>query len=104
MAEDGTQLVGLHLAEIGSLAAQRSHAGCRVASRSAGDLDGLAHVAIELFGTYLVDQVHRALHQSVPGYEILSHACNHIDDRVANAENVETGSRHEKSPCPVPSP
>ena len=67
------------------------------AQNGPGHLDGLAHVAIELFGTYLVDQVHRALHQPVAGNEILPYPRDHVDDRVAD-ERLEVVFPFEEAP------
>ena len=90
MAVDGAELIGLHLAEIGGLAAEGGNAGGGVAGRAAGDFDGLAHVGIERFGARLVDQVHRALDQPMPADEAVLDPRDHVDDGIADAQDVDT--------------
>ena len=91
MSEDGAQLIVLHLAEIGGLAAEGGNAGGGVAGRAAGDLDGLPHVGIERFGARLVDQVHRALDQPMPVDETVLDARHHVDDGIADAQDIDVG-------------
>ena len=55
---DAAELIGLHLAEIGRLAAEGSHTRGGVSGRAAGNLDGRPHAGIERLGARLIDQVH----------------------------------------------
>src|SRR3546814_16573801 len=65
MLEDRAQLVGGHLAEIGSPAAEPSDAGCGIAGRPARRPDRRAHLRIKQFRPLGVDTVPATLYNSV---------------------------------------
>jgi hypothetical protein len=85
---DLAQLVVRDLAEKGRPAAEAGHAGDGVAGRPARGLDARRHVAVELLGLILVDQLHGVLHQALGGQEGVVAGGDHIDDGVADGGDV----------------
>ena len=97
MAEDGAELVGLHLAEIGTPAAERRDASRRVAGRSAGDFDRLAHIGIEHLRPFFVDEVHRSFDQAVALDEPVIDPRDDIHDGIADTQDVKIRLGHGNS-------
>ena len=85
---NAAQLIGLHLAEIGSLAAEGGDTRRGISRRAAGDFNGRAHAGIKCFGARLIDQVHRALDQAVFLHKGVIHLGNHINNGIANCQNI----------------
>ena len=88
MGVDAAQLIGLHLAEIGGLAAEGGHTRRGISRRAAGDFNGRPHAGIERFGARLIDQVHRAFDQAIILHKGVIHLGNHIDNGIANCQNI----------------
>ena len=59
-----------------------------VADRAAGRLGALGHRGIKLFGAVAVDQLHDALFDAHRGQEFIVALRDHIDDGVADADNL----------------
>src|SRR5579875_4208290 len=53
--------------------------------------------SIELLRRLGIDERHRALSQVVAGKKTIVHPCEHVDDRVADAGDVESGG-HARAP------
>src|SRR5262249_14971243 len=86
--------VVVHLADIGARAAERGDPGHRIAGRSARRLDRRAHHMVKRVSPVRVDQGHRPFDEPLLSEEILLGMSDHIDDGVANADNVESGRCH----------
>ena len=89
MPENLPQLVVPHPADIGPLAAQRRQTRRRIRRRPAGHFLGRAHFGIDRFGLALVDQDHDSLVEAVGRQKGIIHARQHIDNRVADTDNVQ---------------
>jgi hypothetical protein len=89
MVEDLAELVIGHLAEIGRPAAETGDAGGGVAGAAARGLDGGPHSGVEQFRALGIDEVHRALDDGIVDEEGLVAAGDDIDNRIADAQDVE---------------
>ena len=89
MAEHVAQLVVRDLAEIGDARAERGRDRAGVARRSAAAFLAGRHGGIQRLGRLGVDQHHRALVHVMARQERVVRARHHIDDGVADAEDVE---------------
>ena len=58
-------------------------------------IDRRAHIAVELFRPRLVDELHGALVDLLLQQEGLVRMGEHVNDGVAEGENVDTGLGHE---------
>ena len=87
--EDAAQLVVAHLADEGAAPAERSQPRHGVGRRAARDLDRRAHGGVERLGARAVDQGHGALGQVLGLEEGLVGLGQHVDDGVADADDVE---------------
>jgi len=67
----------------------------RVGARAARHDDRRAHVAVKLLGTGLVDELHGALVDLLLDEEGLVRMGEHVNDGVAEGENVDAGLGHE---------
>ena len=72
---------------------RRAHDGIR--RRAPGNLHRLTHGAVDLLRARLVDQRHAAFVHTVAEEKVVLGAGDHIDNRVADAENVVAGACHE---------
>ena len=89
VAREGlAELVVLDLADEGRARAEARDADDGVGGRAAGLLDRLAHRRVDRLRARLVDQRHAALVHALLDEEIVLGAGDHIDDGVADAENV----------------
>ena len=95
--EDAAQRVVPHLADERCARPEARHADDRVRRRATGNLDGRTHRFVDALGLLLDDERHRALANGVTHEEVVIGAGDHVDDRVADAEDVETGLGHEVS-------
>ena len=75
-------------------AAQARDADDRVGGRAAGNLHRRAHGLVDRFRALLVDQRHAALGHALLGQEIVVGAREHIDDGVADAEDIVAKRGH----------
>ena len=91
---DLAQQVVADLADVAGLAAERRDAGDGIAGRAAGSLDAGAHGAVDRLGARLVDQRHRALVHRLGGEEGVVGLADHVDDGIADADDVELSGRH----------
>ena len=94
VAEHAAELVVADLADIGALAAQRGDAGHGVAGGTARHLDPRTHPAVQLFRPVGIDQGHGAFFQAVGFNERIVGMGDHVDDGVADTDNVEGGLGH----------
>ena len=94
VAVDDAELVVGDLADEGALAAERGDAGRGVAGAAAGGFDRRPHEAVEALGLRRLDQAHRALDEPLADQEVVLDAGEHVDNGVADAEDVEAGLRH----------
>ena len=95
VAVDLAELVAGDLADEGGSAPERGDAGGGIAGAASRRLDRRGHLAVEPLRLLIVDQAHRALHQRVPDKEVLLGTGDHVDNGVADSEDVETGFGHE---------
>ena len=94
MAEDLAQLVGRDLANEGALRAQRGHAGQRIGRGTARNLGRAAHGVVEFLRPIGVDQGHPALGKAQLLDQIVCAGSHHIDNGIADGEDVVTGLGH----------
>ena len=94
VAEDLAQLVVGDLADEARAAAQRRDPRGGVRRRSAAGLHALRHPAVEPRGLVGVDQPHRTLVEIFRGEELVVGGGDHVDDRVADGEDVKAGFGH----------
>jgi hypothetical protein len=98
VGKDAAELVVLDLADERSARTEARRAHDRVRRRSAGHLDCRTHGVVDARRLRLVDQLHRALAHFLPGKEIVVGARENIDDRIADAEDVESTGGHQQAP------
>ena len=94
VAVDLAEKIVANLADIGPAAAERGDAGHRVADRAARDLDRRPHHPIERLGARRVDQGHRPLDQPFAFEKRLVGMGDHIDDGIADADDIEARLGH----------
>ena len=97
MAIDVAELVVRDLADEAGASAEHRDAGGGVAGGAAADLAARPHPAVEPGRLLGVDQAHRALVQALPGEEIVVGGGDHVDDGVADAQDVEALVGHVDS-------
>ena len=97
VAEYLAQQIVAHLADIGAPAAERGDPGHRVAGRSARSLDRRPHDPIERLGPFGVDQGHGPLDQRLLCEKRLVGAGDHIDNRIADAEDIDRSLGHARA-------
>ncbi len=90
VGKDATELVVLDLADEGRARPEARHADDGVRRRAAGNLHRRTHGVVDSCRPRLVDQLHGALAHLLLGEEIVVGARDHVDDRVADAEDVES--------------
>jgi hypothetical protein len=88
--EYAAKLVILDLADEGRAPTEARHPHDGIRRRAAGHFHGRSHGVVDRSGLRLIDQLHRALAHLLLGQEIIFGACNDIDNRVADAEDVES--------------
>jgi hypothetical protein len=94
MGEHRAQRVVRHLAEIAHARAERRRGRAGVAGRPAGAFHRGPHRRVDALGRRRVDQRHRALRHALRGQEGVVGPRQHIHDRIADAEKIES-SVHE---------
>ena len=94
MAEHAAELVIGNLPDKAACLAERGHARDRVGARTAADLDPRLHPCVECIGARRVDQLHAALGQPFGGEKFLVSTRNHVDDRIANGNNIKAWLGH----------
>jgi hypothetical protein len=93
-AVERAEIVVGHLADEGCPPAERGDAGDRVPRRTTRALDRRRNRLVQRVGARRVDQMHRALGELLGDQKIVVDARHHVDDGVADAENVELGVGH----------
>lgn len=101
MSENAAKLVVRHLADKATFAAQRCEPCKRVRCRATRNLKTRAHIEVKLFGLLSVDQLHAALGERVAGDEGVIFLGDHIDNGVADGDNVENRFRQNFVPSCV---
>ena len=81
-------LVVLDLADKGGARAETGDADNGVGARAAGHFGRRAHVLVDRGGAGLVDQGHAALGHAVTGQKALVGLHQHVENRIADPENV----------------
>ncbi len=89
------ELVGRDLADEAGASAERRDARRGIAGRSAADLMRRPHVRIKPLGLLGVDQPHRALDQPFGGQEVVAGIGDHVDDGIADAQDIEARFGHQ---------
>ena len=89
--------IGRDLPDEAGAASESGNACRRVSGRSAADLMRGAHMRIEPFGFLFINQPHRTFDEPLADEEIVACIGNHVDNGVANAQNIEAGVAHSKS-------
>ena len=85
---EAADLVVLDLADIGGAGAEAGDADDGVGGRAAGHLGRRAHVAVDRGRAGLVDQRHAALGHAVASEKALVGLHQHVENRIADPENV----------------
>ena len=88
VAEHPAQLVVAHLADVGGAAPEAGDATHRVGGRAAAHLDRRTERPVQLDGAFGLDQRHRSLHEVVLPEELVAGVGDHVDERVADADDV----------------
>ena len=91
MAERAAELIVLDLADERPAPAEARKPDDGIGRRAAGDFDRRTHRVVNQLGARLVDQRHGAFVHALFEQEVFLGAGDHIDDRIADAENVVTG-------------
>src|SRR5215472_14856841 len=86
--------VVVHLPDICSGAAERGDPRHRVAGRPARRLDRRPHHLVERICPVRVYEGHRPLYQPLPDEKPVFGMGDHIDNRIADADDIDTGLRH----------
>jgi hypothetical protein len=94
--EDLSQLIVADAADIGGLAAEMRDACHGVGCRAPGCLQAWPHAGVELLGARLVNQRHAALDQPVLCEKLVARLSQDVDDRVADAYDVEFMVSHRR--------
>src|SRR5262249_2823516 len=81
-------------ADVLCAAAKRRNADHRVGRRASRDLYSRPHGVVQGASTSLVDQVHGALRETVALQESLALMAEHVDQRIADADDVELVRAH----------
>ncbi len=90
MGESAAEQIVFDLADKGPAAAERSEPDDGVRGRAARGLHRRPHGVIDRFRTRLFDQRHRAFGHFLLEQKIFLGAGDHVDNCVADAENVIT--------------
>ena len=98
MREGMAAVVGAHLADEGGRGAEGGKADDRVGRRAARNDRAGAHGRIELLGAGLVDEGHRTLVQAFPREKVIVRPGDHVDNRIAEAEDIVLPVGHSKTP------
>ena len=99
MAVKPADLVVLDLADIGRARAEIGDADNGVGRRAAGHFGRRPHVGVDRGRARLVDQRHAALGHAVAGEKTLVGLHQHVENRIADPENVVFCVSHLT--CPV---
>ncbi len=94
MGEDPAERIPADLADITRPALEGGDSGDGVGSRAAGDLDRRAHGRVEGLGPLGVDQGHGPFAEPVLREEGLLGMGQHVDDGIADADDVEERFGH----------
>ncbi len=92
-------LVVADLADIGGAGAEIGDADDGVGGGAAGHFGGRAHVVVDCQRAGLIDQRHAALGHAVGGEKLLVGLHQHVENRIADPENIVFRCGH--SPGPV---
>ena len=103
VAEHLAELVVVDLADVGGAAAEAGDTAHRVGRRAAAHLDRRAERLVEVDRAIGVDQVHPALDQPVLDQERVGGVGDHVDQCVADPDDVEPGVALRASPRDRPS-
>ena len=95
VAEDGTELVVGDTADVRAAATERRDPDQRVGGRATGDLDCGTHRRVQRLGPLGVDEGHRARCELLLGDELVGLVAEHVDERVADADDVEAGAHDD---------
>ena len=98
MGEDLAQLVIGNLADESAARTERGEARQSVRRRSAGNLARGAHGAVKLVRAVSVDQGHPAAHQAEALDQFILAGGHHINDGVADRDDVGSRLGHGKIP------
>ena len=91
VAEHVTEVVAVHLADVGRTSTEAGDSDHRVGRRPAAHLDGSIERRVQLDGTLGLDQGHRPLDQIVAVEEVILGWSDHVDECVADTDHVESG-------------
>jgi hypothetical protein len=97
VGEDAAEPVLLHLAHERRPRPETRHPHDGVGGRAARDFNRRAHGVVDRGRPGLVDQRHGALAHAMPDQEVVLGARDHVDNGIANADNVGAKRVHEVS-------
>ena len=90
--EDVAQIVGCDLADKSGATAERGNARCGIGGAAAGDAALIGwHAVVEGGRAFRVDEMHDALGQPFAFEKAFLDRRDHIDDGIADGQNVKTG-------------
>ena len=94
MRKDRAELVVGDLTDERGVEPERRRAGHAVRRRAAADLPARPHRRIEIARVVRCQELHTALRQAPLNEEGIVAGRDHIDDRIADRNNVEAGGIH----------
>ena len=92
VAEHLAEIVGVDLADVGRSPTEARHSTHGVGRRTTAHLDRTGKRCVQLDRTLGLDQGHRALHELLPLEEVVRGVGDHVDERIADADDVVAGS------------
>ena len=95
MGKNPAELVGLDLADESCACAEARHSDDGVRRRAARHLHRRTHGVVNPRRLRLVDQLHGSFAHLLLGEKVVVGARDHVDNGVADAENVETSGGHD---------
>ena len=99
MGVEPADLIVLDLADIGRAGAKIGNPDNGVRGRATGHLGRRTHVAVDRCGARLVDQGHAALGHAVAAKKLLVGLHQHVENRVADRQNVVFCLAHSSKSC-----
>ncbi len=97
MGKDAAKFVVLDLADEGRARTEACHADDCVSRRAAGNLHRRPHGIVQTRGLRLIDQLHGTLAHFMLGKKSLVGARDHVDNRIADTENIELRRGHVRT-------
>jgi hypothetical protein len=94
VAENLTQLIVTHLANISTFAAKGRNPRHGIASGSTGHFKARAHLGVKTVGGFGVDQSHGVLYKVQTAKVFFLAVRKNVDNGIADSDDVEFGVTH----------